>query len=84
MDDKHKVLMCVHAKAGSSSWKMIMANNTSKKPVNEAETGHIMIHNNMKRFGLHTLGHRSYSEEDIKMRLVKYYKFLVVRHPYDR
>ena len=73
--------MCTHAKAGSTTWKIILANNTSDKIPNvDPET--IMIHTDIKSYELKTL--TEFSIEGIKERLQNYYKFMVVRHPFDR
>ena len=81
VDDVNKVIMCTHAKTGSSTWKMILANNTSDEPVDESNQ-HIMIHAHMKQFNLYRLAKAS--KADIKYKLDNYFKFMVVRHPMDR
>ena len=81
VDDVHKVLMCTHAKVGSSTWKSILADNI--KPLEEVKMNSPM-HGNVHKFGIWQLSDIRYSDEDIQQRLNTYYKVMVVRHPYDR
>ena len=39
MDPENKVIVCMHAKAGCSTWKAILANNTGQKPMSSSVRG---------------------------------------------
>ena len=82
VDDIHKVLLCLHAKVGCSTWKMIMANNTSFYPI--PSNAKIGIHAALLNYNISFLHDEKYSEEDIHYRLKHYFKAMIVRHPYDR
>ena len=81
VDDTNKVLMCSHGKVGATTWKTILANNTVKNPIMKAD---IKIHATLGRYGIKKLSSGRYSEQDINDRLENYFKFMVVRHPFDR
>ena len=82
VDDIHKVLMCVHYKGGSTTWLTILANNSAADPI--PETKFLGIHLKMFQYSLYKLGSDRFSGDGIQDRLNTYYKFMVVRHPYDR
>ena len=81
VDDTNKVLMCTHGKAGATTWKTILANNSMKHPI---LNWYGNIHYELKTFGIKLLGSKHFSERDIQERLQTYFKFMVVRHPFDR
>ena len=83
VDDTHKVLFCLHAKVGCSTWKTIIANNTSYYPF-PADADMIGIHSNLPQYNVSFLHDNKFSAKDIYHRLHNYYKVMVVRHPYDR
>ena len=83
VDDVNKVLICLHAKVGCSTWKWIMVNNTAKRPVKPTKDLGV-IHSLMWNYDLSRINNKKYSDEDIKHKLENYYKIMVVRHPYDR
>ena len=82
VDDKHGVMCCFVAKVACSTWKYIMINATGR--VNDVPRGRIAIHSRpyMRTVGLHVLS--DYTPEEIEHRLKNYYKFMLVRHPFDR
>ena len=82
VDDAHEVMGCFVAKVACSTWKYIMINATGK--VNNVKRGQIAIHSRpfMRTVGLHVLA--DYTPDEIEHRLRNYYKFMLVRHPFDR
>ena len=82
VDDRHKVLACFVAKVACSTWKYILINATGK--VNNVPPAKIPVHSRpyMRTLWLHVLG--DYTSDEIAFRLKNYYKFMVVRHPFDR
>ena len=83
VDDVNKVMFCLHAKVGCSTWKWLLVNNTlphgltSKHKIRD-------IHTELWHYNLSRVGNKKYSDADIQYRLDNYYKVMVVRHPYDR
>ncbi len=79
-DDKHRVIYCVIPKAGCTSFKTMMANQTQRLRV---ET-RLDVNNDrmLDSIGLHYLS--EYPPEMIKHRLQNYTKVMLVRHPFDR
>ncbi len=79
-DDKHQVIYCVIPKAGCTSFKTMMANQTGRT------IGRIgnHIHNGawLKSIGLRSL--RDMSPPNRAHRLKNYTKVILVRHPFDR
>ena len=80
VDDANKVMVCLHAKVGCTTWKTILANNTGDVHMNIE----LNIHPLLSKYSLYRLNDERYSDDDINYRLANYYKFMVVRHPYDR
>ena len=82
VDDRHQVIACFVAKVACSTWKYILINATGK--VNNVPPAKINVHSRpyMRTLWLHVLG--DYTSEEIEFRLKNYYKFMVVRHPFDR
>ena len=81
VDDVHKVVMCIHEKVGSTTWRFILADNI--KPLDE-DNWKPDIHLTLHKFNISRLDDMKYSDEDIRQRLDHYYKVMIVRHPYDR
>ena len=79
-DDKHRVIYCVIPKAGCTSFKTMMANQTQRlRPETRLRVHSAkMLHS----VGLHYLS--VYPPEMIKHRLQTYTKVILVRHPFDR
>ena len=82
VDDDNKILMCLHAKVGCSSWKWILVNNTASDP--DKIPWNREVHNLIWKYNISRVTDRKYSDDEIRYRLDNYYKVLVVRHPYDR
>lgn len=85
MDHKHKVAACLHFKVGSSTWRLIFANNSDKGPIPTRRLK--TIFNEMRFFehyNIYELSHARHSPDDIRNVLKNYYKFMVVRHPLHR
>ncbi|XP_048389389.2 carbohydrate sulfotransferase 10 isoform X2 [Stegostoma tigrinum] len=78
--DKHKILFCQTPKVGNTQWKkvLIVLNGEFKSIKDIPEP---LIHNH-ERNGLPRLS--SYSEPEITKRLTTYFKFFIVRDPFER
>jgi hypothetical protein len=81
IDPANSVLMCLHPKAGSTTWKAILANNSmaSEFVVGEKPA----IHQIALTRGIRTAANGG-NVEEMKYRLRNWYKIAVVRHPFDR
>ena len=91
VDDKHEVMFCYVAKAGSTSYKSILIElselyqktygNTS---VMSQVTAVRDIHDEsfMKKYGIRRMSR--YSNEEKRKILANYFKVMAVRHPLDR
>ena len=88
MDDVNKVLMCTQAKAGATTWKTILANNAMDKAMDNVNETLLKVNihriESLQRFGIYRLNDPQYSVLGVFHRLKTYYKFMVVRHPFDR
>jgi carbohydrate 4-sulfotransferase 8 len=80
--DKFRVIFCIHAKVGSSTWFNILANNSA--PEKYAHKGNSDLHLVFRRYNITSLADNIYTREDILYRLKNYYKVMPVRHPFDR
>ena len=80
VDDSNKVLMCTHAKVGSTTWKTILSNNSVKMHIMNAQ---VEVHVKLGSFGVKKLRNKKYTMHDILHQLAHYYKFIMVRHPFD-
>ena len=85
VDDQHKVLFCEIPKAGCTSWKVVLSLLTGN--IRESDFVHknrLAVHNYtfMRRIGLYYLN--DLPEQLIIDRLKTYFKFIAVRHPFDR
>ena len=76
-DDRHRVLYCVIPKVAGTSFKSMMVDNLGIQT--ELKW---FLPGYMNTIGLKQLS--QYSQEDISERLESYFKFMVVRHPFDR
>ena len=83
VNDKYKYVACLPQKAGCTTWKLILVNNTNENPLPANFDGRklhskgISHHSNIKRL-------TRYSEKEQARILAEYYKFMVIRHPLDR
>ena len=66
-------------KAGCTNWKKAIARSYTGRVVKRHEVQNMEL---MKQIGLRSLS--TYSREEIQERLQTYFKFLVVRHPFER
>ena len=80
VNDKYRFLYCDIPKVATSNWKrvMITLNGHAKSPW-EIKTGD--AHNNSHGYFRYL---SEYSPSEIVVRLKTYYKFLFVRHPFER
>jgi len=79
VDDKHKLLYCMIPKVACTTFKMVIAKSLTAGNVSEQK-----IHFS---WYIHSLGlnyQYKYSKKEIELRLKTYFKFVVVRHPFDR
>ena len=82
MNDKQKYVACLPLKAGCTTWKVILVNNTIRTPLPSSFTGNSLHVNGLKQYKIHRMD--NYSKSDQKRILENYYKFMIVRHPLDR
>ncbi|KAK2160233.1 hypothetical protein NP493_1659g00010 [Ridgeia piscesae] len=82
VDDRHKVMGCFVANAACSTWKYVLINATGK--LSHTPPDKIPVHSRafMRTLWLHVLS--DYTRQEVEFRLRNYYKFMVVRHPFDR
>ena len=85
VDEKHKVLACLHFKVGSSTWRLIFANNSAKVPIPSNKLATIFkklwFFND---YDIHLLYESRYDAKAVRDIFKTYYKFMVVRHPLTR
>ncbi len=81
VDDKHGVMYRMIWKAGSTTWLAALTKAMGGDPINKA-----LVHSdrNLKSLGIKRLNAHNYKWEQVRYRLEHYFKFIVVRHPYDR
>ena len=82
VNDEEKYVACLPLKAGCTTWKVILANNTIRTPLPSSFDGGYIHGDGLKRYKIYRL--HSYSKQDQNKILQNYYKFIVVRHPLDR
>ncbi len=87
VDERRKVIYCFLPKVACTSFKALMIGSVSNKTIqsiigsrNKIESVHIPTY--LKRRGVRKL--LMYSKEEIQYRLQNYFKFMAVRHPFDR
>jgi hypothetical protein len=78
-DDTHKVIYCPLPKAGCTTFKQLLVDSLGKSLNSNEDIHHERV---MEYVGIKTLN--KYSKEEIDFRLKSYFKFMVVRHPFDR
>lgn len=81
VDDKHKILGCFVAKAACSTWKYMLINATGNSQLRKSRTP-VHSRDYMRSVGLHTLA--DFDSDEVNRRLATYFKFVVVRHPFER
>ena len=83
VNDKHKVIGCLIPKTACSSWKLAMIKASGMIDMTEVDHfRHIHNHTFMGTIGWRLIS--TYSEAGIRRRLRTYFKFMTVRHPFDR
>uniref|UniRef100_A0AAV2LFG5 Carbohydrate sulfotransferase n=1 Tax=Knipowitschia caucasica TaxID=637954 RepID=A0AAV2LFG5_KNICA len=80
VSDKHKLLFCQTPKVGNTQWKKVLIVLNGAFPSVE-EIPENIVHNHEKN-GLPRLS--SYSPQEVTERLGSYFKFLIVRDPFER
>uniref|UniRef100_A0A4X1W2C3 Carbohydrate sulfotransferase n=1 Tax=Sus scrofa TaxID=9823 RepID=A0A4X1W2C3_PIG len=78
--DKHRILFCQTPKVGNTQWKKVLIVLNGAFPSIE-EIPENVVHDHEKN-GLPRLS--SFSNEEIQMRLKTYFKFFIVRDPFER
>ena len=82
VNDTYQYVACLPTKAGCTTWKIILVNNTLKQPL-PPDFYKKSIHGETARYKyIKTLS--EYSKKQQNKILNEYYKFMVVRHPLDR
>ena len=81
IDTRHKLLFCLPAKAGCTTWKTILVDNIRKKPFIQPP---VYLHHQplLESYGIVQLS--KYNQAQRAEILKTFYKVLVVRHPLDR
>lgn len=80
VNDKHKILFCQTPKVGNTQWKKVLiVLNGQFTSINKVPE--YIVHNNEQN-GIPRLS--SFSNEEIQERLKSYFKFLIVRDPFER
>ena len=83
VDKTHELMVCAPPKAGCTTWKTLLANNSAKGPLPDGykvmsfHFGHALAD-----YGILKLC--DYSGNEIRDILEKYHKVIVVRHPLER
>ena len=81
VDDQLKTLFCYIPKAGSTSWKYVLLNASKRqqqpRSAKDFRDIHTSLHKSLQRLD-------EYSFQEIKHRLENYFKFMIVRHPFER
>ncbi|XP_075446492.1 carbohydrate sulfotransferase 10 [Ascaphus truei] len=80
VSDKHKILFCQTPKVGNTQWKKVLMVLNGAFPSIE-DIPENVVHDHEKN-GLPRLS--SYSESEIQERLNSYFKFFIVRDPFER
>ena len=82
VNNEQKYVACLPLKAGCTTWKVILANNTIRTPLPSSFIGNSLHTDGLKPYKIYRLN--SYSKNNQTRILENYYKFMVVRHPLDR
>ena len=83
VDPVHKLAMCLPPKAGCTTWKTILANNSANGPLPKDFDG-MLLHFPHVRASFGILDVKNLPGPEIRQVLSKYYKVMVVRHPFER
>ncbi len=88
VDDKRKFIYCPVPKAGSTAWKgfLMKTSSLAGSDISPEKERWLLDHAHsprlLKRFGLLPLS--KFTAHGIRQRLKHYYKFVIVRNPFDR
>ncbi len=88
VDDNNKVIYCYLPKVASTTFKALMISSRASLSVNEVVTNYSVnphtkgIHGVWGKFKVRTLAY--YNVTETSHRLNTYFKFMAVRHPFDR
>ncbi len=87
VDDSNEVIYCFVPKVACSTFKAVMASSASRTNISRILQGknkitHVHFWGFLNRHGLRNLN--SYSSVEAQLRLNTYFKFMAVRHPFDR
>ena len=74
VNDEYKVIFCYIPKVACTQWKLVFLALDNRTDVDD-------VHDDKH---LHKFLFNDYSDEDIKVRLQSYFKFLFVREPLER
>jgi hypothetical protein len=77
VDESHKIVYCPVTKSASTTFLNLLSDCKEPDDNDRRATGF------RRKYGLPALG-RDYTKEEIIHRIKHYYKFIVVRHPFDR
>ena len=78
-DDVHKVLFCPITKVGCGTFKQLMIESSGTP-----DASHMNVHGAQVQQAAGIKYLNTYSIAEIEYRLKHYFKFIVVRHPFDR
>ena len=81
VDDKHKLVYCPIAKVGSSTFRQLLLSKSGAFKTGE-RVKHVHQDEVLEKGGLRFLS--NYTTYEIEYILANYFKFIVVRHPFDR
>jgi hypothetical protein len=84
VDMKHKLIACLTPKAGCTTWKAILANNSLDKPLADDYQIMKLHYGGLKDFNIKRLIEFNVTMRRSLLNDDSYFKFLVVRHPFDR
>ncbi|KAK2150280.1 hypothetical protein LSH36_414g03007 [Paralvinella palmiformis] len=79
VDDRHKVIYCMIPKVACTTFQKLMARSLTNDTINLTRIHFVGFINSL---GMRFLD--KYSKKDRELRLQTYFKFTVVRHPFDR
>ena len=83
--DRLKTLTCMHYKAGWTSQRLILMNNSADNPTKPVHTSDGKGQfNGINELNMSYLYDAKWTVEDKRYRLKNYFKYTFVRHPFDR
>ena len=82
VNEKYKYVFCLPNKAGCTSWKIILANNTSERPLPATFDGRTLHNQGLELFDIYRLNTFNITYQNLILK--SFYKVMVVRHPLER